>query len=70
MVVAADDQARLKTLWAQYIAAPKPDPEQAIVKALQEIGQRSLAATRAAIAARADKIKTILSAEQIAPFKM
>jgi hypothetical protein len=69
MVLSPDDQARIKALWTQYIAAPKPDLEQTIVKSLQEMGQRSLAPTRAAITARADKIKTILSAEQIAPFK-
>jgi hypothetical protein len=39
------------------------------VKLLKELGVKNLASTRAAITARADQIKAILTPEQIAPFK-
>jgi Spy/CpxP family protein refolding chaperone len=69
MAMPPDDLARLKAAWAQYIAAQKSDNEQAVVKLLKELGVKNLAGTRAAITARADQIKAILTPEQIAPFK-
>jgi hypothetical protein len=70
LVVAPADLAKMKSLFAAYIATPKSDTEQAVVKAAQQIGQASLAPTRAAIGPKAAKIAQILTAEQLAAFKV
>ena len=71
MQVSKEDRQRIAVLWEAYLAAaaPKAAAEQALLKALREVGAASLEPTRAAIADRAKKVQSILTPEQIAPFK-
>jgi hypothetical protein len=69
MVVSEDDQAKLKDLWTLYIAADdagKKQREADLVKLLAEVGARSEKPTLDAIDARVEKIKAILTPEQLA----
>jgi hypothetical protein len=69
MTLDASDRARLESLWTAYIDADekgKPDAEKALVQTLDEVGKKSLEPTRAAINAHVDKIRAILTPEQIA----
>ncbi|HVT89832.1 MAG TPA: hypothetical protein VHD56_13340 [Tepidisphaeraceae bacterium] len=69
MVVNDADKTKLKKAVDQYIATSNPANEQAVVTALNEVAANSLAPTRAAIDQLVKKIQTILTPEQIAPFK-
>jgi hypothetical protein len=63
------EQTRIKTMWTQYVAAPKADAGTAMIAAIQEIAKPKLEALRSSLADPAKQIQQILTPEQIAPFK-
>lgn len=70
MEVAAPSEAQLKQLLDSYLsAANKAEAENAIVRAVGEIGAASVEATKKELAERADKIHAVLTEAQLKPFK-
>jgi hypothetical protein len=70
MVVSDDNRKKVAQLVDAYAAKEAADTEQALVKALQDVAAASEAPTKADIAARAEQIRKILTAEQLAGFKL
>jgi hypothetical protein len=70
MALSAADQARIKQCWDAYIAASdKAGPEQELLKAMREVGNASLEATKKQIVDRCNQVQSILTPEQLAAFK-
>lgn len=69
MVVSQADMEKVKAAWDRYTAAMQPDNLKSLQEVLREVGQSSLQPTRQAIAQRVEQIQSILTPEQIAPFK-
>ncbi|MGH7179519.1 MAG: hypothetical protein ACREJC_19240 [Tepidisphaeraceae bacterium] len=72
MAVSNDDREKLANLFQKYLASDasgKPSAEEALIAALGEVSQRSLDPTRAEMSARADKIRSILTPDQLAKLK-
>ena len=69
MLVSDADRAKLLTLWQQFESATdKAGAQQALLAGLNEVAGSSLPATRAKLSATGDKIKSILTPEQISKF--
>jgi hypothetical protein len=71
MVLTDVDQKRIEGLWDAYVrtTGPKATAEKSVVDALREIAASSLAPTRASVAERSERVRAILTPEQISPFK-
>ena len=71
MIVTDADREKVASLFGAYLQAAPPREAQttALVDALREIGERSLQPTRDALADRAARIQTVLTAEQLAKFR-
>jgi hypothetical protein len=69
MAVSDADKQKMDELWKSYMAATddagRGNAEKALVAALADVGTRSDGPTRAAIQDRVDKIKAILTPEQL-----
>jgi Spy/CpxP family protein refolding chaperone len=66
MLMTDADRARLQKLWEDWVrAADKKPAEQALIEGMREIAQQSLERTRANNRERAEKVKSILSPEQL-----
>lgn len=68
MVVSREDRAAFLDAWTKYHAAPeadRPGIEPELLSLLEQIGNRSLDATRAALAERAAKAASILTPERV-----
>jgi hypothetical protein len=70
MVVAPENREKVLKLIEAHDAKPSAATEAALVKAVTEVTAASEPATKAEITSRADQIRKILSAEQLAAFKM
>jgi hypothetical protein len=69
MVTEQADQDSLKTLWTAYDSAQsKPAAEAALVQGLTAIARKSVDRTKQAASDRADKIKSVLTADQWTKF--
>src|SRR5262249_45220001 len=69
LLVSPADIAKLRSAFNAYIASPKSDNEQAVVKLANQIGTAAVKPSRDALAPRVEKIKQILSPEVLANFK-
>lgn len=70
LIVSDADLARLRQLFEAYLAPslPKDQTENDLLLAVREVGNGSLASTRASGAERAARVREILTAEQISHF--
>jgi hypothetical protein len=70
MVTTAEQKQNVTKLFTDYLGAKdKTGPEQAVLKAMADLGRANLDATRNEFAARVKKIQEILTPEQISAFK-
>ncbi|HWP40432.1 MAG TPA: hypothetical protein VNL70_05855, partial [Tepidisphaeraceae bacterium] len=70
LLLSPDDQQRISQLWNAYLtAADKTAAERELIGTLRQVGQRSLEPTKRDIAERVRQIQSILTPEQIAPFR-
>lgn len=71
ITVVPADQEKLSQMWIAFMAnkTPKAEDGQKIVTAVQDIGKASVATMRASLAETTKQVQTILTADQLAPFK-